>query len=93
MHSSGAVGRLTCIASRLAVNARKVRSSAESRKRSSRADDGLAEVREVVTRATRRFVGTYFERDGDALVRVDGQIFTQPWPACAGRQCDAKRLR
>src|SRR4051812_19252718 len=46
------------------------------RKRSSRADDGLAEVREVVTRATRRFVGTYFERDGDALVRVDGQIFT-----------------
>src|SRR5262245_58998421 len=46
------------------------------RKRSSRTDDGLAEVREVVTRATRRFVGTYFERDGDALVRVDGQIFT-----------------
>jgi ribonuclease R len=46
------------------------------RKRSSRADDGLAEVREVVSRATRRFVGTYFERDGDALVRVDGQIFT-----------------
>ena len=41
-----------------------------------RVDDGLAEVREVVTRATRQFVGTYFERDGDALVRVDGQIFT-----------------
>src|SRR5215207_4476507 len=46
------------------------------RKRSSRVDDGLAEVREVVSRATRRFVGTYFERDGDRLVRVDGQIFT-----------------
>ena len=46
------------------------------RKRSNRADDGLAEVREVVSRATRRFVGTYFERDGDRLVRVDGQIFT-----------------
>jgi len=46
------------------------------RKRSSRADDGLAGVRGGVTRATRRFVGTYFERDGDALVRVDGQIFT-----------------
>jgi len=46
------------------------------RKRSSRADDGVAEIREVVQRATRRFVGTYFERDGDALVRVDGQIFT-----------------
>ena len=46
------------------------------RKRSSRVDDGLAEVRAVVARATRRFVGTYFERDGDRLVRVDGQIFT-----------------
>jgi ribonuclease R len=46
------------------------------RKRSSRVDDGLAEVRAVLKRATRRFVGTYFERDGDALVRVDGQIFT-----------------
>jgi ribonuclease R len=46
------------------------------RKRSSKADDGLAEIREVVQRATRRFVGTYFERDGDALVRIDGQIFT-----------------
>jgi ribonuclease R len=46
------------------------------RKRSSRIDDGLAEVRAVLKRATRRFVGTYFERDGDALVRVDGQIFT-----------------
>jgi ribonuclease R len=46
------------------------------RRRSTRAEDGLAEVREVVKRATRRFVGTYFERDGDRLVRVDGQIFT-----------------
>jgi ribonuclease R len=46
------------------------------RKRSGRTDDGLGEVREVLQRATRRFVGTYFERDGDALVRVDGQIFT-----------------
>ena len=45
-------------------------------RRSSHAEDGLAEVRDVVTRATRRFVGTYFERDGEAFVRVDGQIFT-----------------
>jgi ribonuclease R len=46
------------------------------RRRSSHVEDGLGEVREVVKRATRRFVGTYFERDGDRLVRVDGQIFT-----------------
>jgi ribonuclease R len=46
------------------------------RRRSSHIEDGLAEVRTVVTRATRRFVGTYFERDGEAFVRVDGQIFT-----------------
>jgi ribonuclease R len=46
------------------------------RRRPSHAEDGLAEVRDVVKRATRRFVGTYFERDGDAFVRVDGQIFT-----------------
>src|SRR3954466_14764426 len=31
------------------------------RRRASRTDDGTAEVREVVARATRRFVGTYFE--------------------------------
>src|SRR5213078_5367031 len=30
----------------------------------------------VVERATRRFVGTYFERDGDGLVRVDGTVFS-----------------
>src|SRR3954471_20004569 len=46
------------------------------RRRASRTDDGTAEVREVVTRATRQFVGTYFERDGAGYVRVDGQIFT-----------------
>jgi ribonuclease R len=32
-------------------------------------------VVKVLERATRQFVGTYFERDGDALVRVDGNIF------------------
>lgn len=46
------------------------------RRRSSHTADGLGEVREVLKRATRRFVGTYFERDGDAFIRVDGQIFT-----------------
>ena len=33
-------------------------------------------VVEVVQRATRQFVGTYHERDGEALVRVDGTLFT-----------------
>jgi ribonuclease R len=30
---------------------------------------------EVIERATRQFVGTYFERDGQGLVRVDGTVF------------------
>ena len=32
-------------------------------------------VVKVLERATRQFVGTYFERDGDGLVRVDGNVF------------------
>src|SRR6185295_12809244 len=27
-------------------------------------------------RATKQFVGTYFERDGTSFVRVDGEVFT-----------------
>src|SRR5262245_8182760 len=46
------------------------------RRRATRAADGLAEVSEVVRRATRQFVGTYFERDGAGYVRVDGEVFT-----------------
>jgi len=45
------------------------------RKKSTADADGQAEVRQIVKRATRQFVGTYFERDGSAFVRVDGQIF------------------
>ncbi len=30
----------------------------------------------MLERATRTFVGTYFERDGEAFVRVDGTVFT-----------------
>src|SRR5262249_23402578 len=30
----------------------------------------------VLERATRQFVGTYFERDGEGLVRVDGTVFS-----------------
>ena len=30
----------------------------------------------MLERATRQFVGTYFERDGEGFVRVDGTVFT-----------------
>jgi ribonuclease R len=33
-------------------------------------------VLEVLERATRQFVGTYFEREGEGLVRVDGTVFS-----------------
>ncbi len=38
--------------------------------------DAAGEIVRVLERATRTFVGTYFERDGEALVRVDGNIFS-----------------
>jgi ribonuclease R len=34
------------------------------------------EILQILSRATRQFVGTYFERDGDGLVRVDGTVFS-----------------
>ncbi len=34
------------------------------------------EILQVLERATRRFVGTYFERDGQGYVRVDGTVFS-----------------
>src|SRR6185369_5818064 len=33
-------------------------------------------VLSIAERATNQFVGTYFERDGDGYVRVDGTVFT-----------------
>jgi ribonuclease R len=33
---------------------------------------------DVVTRATNRFVGTYFEQGGMGMVQIDGKLFTQP---------------
>jgi len=36
----------------------------------------LGRVLKVLERATRQFVGTYFERDGQGLVRVDGTVFS-----------------
>jgi len=32
------------------------------------------EIVQVLERATRQFVGTYFERDGEGLVRIDGTV-------------------
>jgi ribonuclease R len=34
------------------------------------------EILRVLERATRQFVGTYFERDGQGFVRVDGTVFS-----------------
>ena len=34
------------------------------------------EIVRVLERATRQFVGTYFERDGEGYVRVDGTVFS-----------------
>jgi ribonuclease R len=34
------------------------------------------EILQVLERATRQFVGTYFERDGSGFVRVDGTVFS-----------------
>jgi len=36
----------------------------------------IGEVTRVLERATRQFVGTYFEREGQAFVRVDGTVFS-----------------
>jgi ribonuclease R len=48
----------------------------------------------VLERATRQFVGTYFERDGMGLVRVDGSVFTHSVyvgdPGAKGVQPDDK---
>jgi len=38
--------------------------------------DAAGEIVRVLERATRTFVGTYFERDREALVRVDGNVFS-----------------
>ena len=36
----------------------------------------VGEIVQVLERATRQFVGTYFERDGQGFVRVDGTVFS-----------------
>jgi ribonuclease R len=60
------------------------------RRRSSRSENGMGEITNVVRRATRQFVGTYFERDGSGFVRVDGQIFTHSVAVADARVKGAK---
>ena len=36
----------------------------------------LGQVMRILERSTRQFVGTYFEREGEGLVRVDGTVFS-----------------
>ncbi len=38
--------------------------------------NAVGKIVRVLERATRNFVGTYFERDGQGLVRVDGTVFS-----------------
>jgi ribonuclease R len=48
-----------------------------TRKPSRGAESGPAgEILQILERATRRFVGAYFERDGQGYVRVDGTVFS-----------------
>jgi ribonuclease R len=45
-------------------------------RRKARGDSyAVGRIVEVLERATHQFVGTYFERDGQGLVRVDGAVF------------------
>ena len=60
-----------------------------------RADLGpRGEIIRVLERVTRQFVGTYFERDGQGFVRVDGTVFSHSIlvgdPGAKGAQPDDK---
>ncbi len=46
------------------------------RKKPANGDNPSGEILQVLERATRQFVGVYFERDGDGYVRVDGTVFS-----------------
>jgi ribonuclease R len=52
------------------------------------------EILRVLERATRQFVGTYFERDGEGFVRVDGTVFSHSVyvgdPGAKGARTDDK---
>jgi ribonuclease R len=44
-------------------------------KRGNKMENARGEIVRILERSTRTFVGTYFERDGEAFVRVDGTVF------------------
>ena len=44
-------------------------------RKSTNLENAKGEIIKIVERGTRTFVGTYFERDGEAFVRVDGTVF------------------
>ncbi|HEV3146054.1 MAG TPA: ribonuclease R [Gemmataceae bacterium] len=64
------------------------------RKPARRDDNPLGEIVRIVERATRQFVGTYFERDGNGYVRVDGTVFSHSIyvgdPGAKGAKLDDK---
>lgn len=48
------------------------------KKTQSRRPNPEGEIIEIIERQTHQFVGTYFEQDGSAYVRIDGMPFSQP---------------
>ena len=44
-------------------------------RRGTKMENARGEVVRILERSTRTFVGTYFEREGEAFVRVDGTVF------------------
>ena len=44
-------------------------------RQATQAKDAAGEIVRILNRATKTFVGTYFERDGEGLVRIDGTLF------------------
>ncbi|MCU0705057.1 MAG: ribonuclease R [Fimbriiglobus sp.] len=44
-------------------------------RKNTKSENARGEVVRILERSTRTFVGTYFERDGEAFVRVDGTVF------------------
>jgi ribonuclease R len=45
-------------------------------RKATRGGEGIGQIVEIVERGSEQFVGTYFERDRQGLVRVDGTVFT-----------------
>jgi ribonuclease R len=59
-------------------------------RKAGRARDAAGEVLRIVQRSTKTFVGTYFERDGETFVRVDGTVFAHSVQVADARAKGAK---